>query len=138
VRLASLLKSIPKGIFWLAVGAGGLMVIGIVVEKIPPLLHTYVRLLFWLALAVLLVRLWTSSSYASTLVRATLLLLFSVILLAGAGAFLYWLASETVPVLIILLAAMVSLNFIFYPLLKAASDAEMDIDDLLRRMDLPQ
>jgi len=77
----------------------------------------------WGAILALVIVLWTSCSPIALLLRFVLLLLFTVILVGGTGWFLYWLATEIAPALVVLLAAMLALNFVFYHLLEARRHA---------------
>ena len=72
----------------------------------------------WIAIFTLLVIVWTSKGVLALLLRFALLLFFSAVLTLGSAAFLYWVARQTIPTLVVLLAAMLSLNFVFYTLLE--------------------
>jgi len=83
-----------------------------------PILRVFYEHVLWLAIFTLLVMVWTSKGILALLLRFALLLCFSAVLTLGSAAFLYWVARQTTPALVVWLAAMLSLNFVFYTLLE--------------------
>lgn len=109
-RIGSLLVSTPLAFFWLALGLGALVLLGMVLKGWE---WSFRELLFDL-IAVAFYGLWKSRSQTALMLRLILLVSFSAITAGAVGFGLWWISSQTAPLLVILLAALGALNVIFY------------------------
>ncbi len=114
IRTGSFFRAIPVAILWLVVGFA--VIFGGGALLIKPLAHFEViyRELMFLLFAAMFGGLWRSTSHSAIVLRLILLALFSAIIIAAALFFVAWTASQIVPLLVILLAAITTLNALFY------------------------
>lgn len=139
VNTPSLFRPIVLAILWLALGIGVFIALGVLIDFIPkswlqelPDLRSLrnlqdlqkalwaaarshvIRSLLMLPIASFFYVLWKSRTYAGLIARFILLLTFSAIILAFTVFLVAWAASETAPVLVTFLAAIATLNTLFY------------------------
>jgi len=114
IRTDSFLRAIPVAILWLVVGFA--IIFGGGALLIKPLAHFQViyKELMFLLFAAMFGGLWRSTSHSAIILRLILLSLFSAIISAAALFFIAWTASQTAPLLVILLTAITTLNALFY------------------------
>ncbi len=113
-KLGSLILSAPLALLGLAFGLGVFVALGMLVDKIPKYLAFLVRPLMWSVIAAMFYALWKGRSHAALALRLVLLLLFSAIILAAIVWGLWWIALQTAPRLVTFLAAITTLNALFY------------------------
>jgi hypothetical protein len=114
IRTGSLLRTFPVAILWLFLGF--VVIFGGGASLIKPLAHFegIYRELMFLLFAAMFGGLWRSTSHSAIVLRLILLSLFTVIIIPAAFFFLAWTASQVAPLLVILLAAITTLNALFY------------------------
>jgi hypothetical protein len=118
-KIFPLCLSLPVAVLWLAAGVSGLVLMGMLVERFSKYQgwvywgHPF-RDLAWGLIAIVFYLLWKSQSSAALIVRLILLVLFSAIMVAAVAFGFWWIASESVLSLGVVLAAVGSLNVIFY------------------------
>lgn len=139
VNTPSLFRPIVLAILWLALGIGVFIVLGVLIDFLPkswlqelPDLRSLrnlqdlqkalgaaarshvIRSLLMVPIAAFFYALWKSHSYAGLIARFILLFIFSAIILAFTVFVVAWAASETAPVMVTFLAAIATLNTLFY------------------------
>ncbi len=72
------------------------------------------RPLVWGLIAVMFYSLWKGRSHAALMARLVLMVSFSAIIAAAVAFGVWWIASQTAPLLVIFLSAIGSLDVIFY------------------------
>jgi hypothetical protein len=112
--IASLLVSIPLAILWLALGFGAFLGLGMVGVKLGVYAGVLVRPLLWALIALMFWVLWRGRSRAALMLRVILMLSFSAIILSAAVFMVWWVSSQTAPLLVFFLAVIASLNVLFY------------------------
>ncbi len=112
--VGSLLVSIPLAILWLAMGFGVLIGMGMVADRFAHYLGALLRPLLWVVITLLFWGLWRGRSRALLVLRLILMLSFSAIILAAAVFAFWWVSSQTVPLLVLFLVLVASLNVAFY------------------------
>lgn len=111
---APLIRHSLWGICILALAIWASKRLGFVPERLlenPVIAEVYEHIL-WVFIVTLLVTLWSTRNRFVVLLRACLLLVFTLIIVAAMVFFLAWLASETAPALAACGTAMVLLNFV--------------------------
>lgn len=108
------LLAVPLAILFFAFGISVFIVMGMILAKIPKVLEPLLYDAVWSVIAALFIALWTGRGNAALLLRAILLMLFTLIMLASVIFLIVWTASQTSPLLVILLLAIGSINASFY------------------------
>lgn len=98
----------------LALVVSSLEKIGYRIPFSNPIIQEIYSHVLWLAIAAILILVWTSKNPVALLLRFALLFLFTVIVLGGLALFFIAAISATAPALVVLLAGIVILNFVFY------------------------
>lgn len=90
--------------------------LGIMPEKLldHPVVGAIYSHIIWIFILTFVIVLWTTRGRFAALIRLSVLLIFSAIIIAATIFFLYWLASDSTPVVVILCAGIVALNFVFF------------------------
>lgn len=114
IKTGSFLRAIPVATLWLAAGFAVLIGLGTLVDILPHWLNGAFKELVWLVIALAFYNLWRGTSQPAMLLRLVLLTFFSAIILAATIFGVAWAASETAPLLVTLLAAITTLNAVFY------------------------
>lgn len=113
IKPPSLVPAVPLALLGLAFGIGVFVVLGMITPYLERW-HIAVRELLWIPIATMFYALWKGRSYAALLLRLILLVLFSVIILGFVVWLLAWIASQTAPLLVTMLAGITVLNAAFY------------------------
>ncbi len=113
-KLGSLILSAPLALLGLAFGLGVFVALGMLVDKIPKYLESLARPLMLGVICAMFYALWKGRSHAALTLRLVLLLVFSSIILAAIVWGLWWIASQTAPLLVSFLSATTALNALFY------------------------
>jgi len=113
-KIGALILSTPLALLGLALGVGVFIALGMLVDKIPKYLESLARPLMLGVIAAMFYALWKGRSHAALALRLVLLLAFSSIILAAIVWGLWWIASQTAPLLVTFLAAMTVLHAAFY------------------------
>lgn len=125
-HIGSLLFSIPLAVLWLGLGVGVFILLGMFVEKIPEsrnslfealvlslISATFVGLL-WHLISIAFHNLWKGKSHTALVLRLILMVSFSAVIVAALAFGFWWTISQTAPLLVIFLAAIGSLDVLFY------------------------
>lgn len=68
----------------------------------------------WIFILAFVIVLWTTRGRAAAWIRLLVLLGFSAVIVSSTIFFVYWLASESAPLVVILCAGIVALNIVFF------------------------
>lgn len=90
--------------------------LGILPERLldHPVVGAIYGHIVWIFILTFVIVLWTTRGRFAALVRLAVLLVFSAIIVSATIFFVYWLASESAPVVVILCAGIVALNIVFF------------------------
>jgi len=113
-KLGALILSAPLALLGLAFGLGVFVALGMLVDKIPKYLESLARPLMLGVIAAMFYAVWKGRSHAALALRLVLLLAFSSIILAAIVWGLWWIASQTAPLLVSFLSAITAINAVFY------------------------
>jgi len=114
ITSGSFLRAIPVAVLWLIAGFALFLVIGVLLLKPLEKLRDLYQHLMLAVLTVMFYSLWKSRTHAALVLRFILLFLFSVMILAATLFAVAWSASQTAPLLVTFLAAITTLNTLFY------------------------
>jgi len=106
--------SFLRAILWLFLGFAIIFGVGALLIKPPAYFGGIYRELMFLLFAAMFGGLWRSTSHSAIVLRLILLSLFTAIIIPAAFFFLAWTASQIAPLLVILLATIITLNALFY------------------------
>ena len=119
-----LLKESMWGICALSLAIWLSKLLGIVPERLLeyPLISNIYDEIVWIFITTFLILLWTTRNRFVLVLRACVLLVFTLIVLAGLAGFLWWLMSALSPLLVAFCVAIVVVNFVyFYRLMRNSS-----------------
>jgi len=90
--------------------------LGIMPERLldNPVVGAIFDHIVWIFILTFVIVLWTTRGRAAALIRLAMLLVFSAVIVSATIFFVYWLASESAPVVVILCAGIVALNIVFF------------------------
>jgi hypothetical protein len=90
--------------------------LGVVPGKLldHPVVSAIYSHIIWIFILTSVIVLWTTRGRFAVLIRVAVLLVFSTIIVSATIFFVYWLASESAPLLVILCVGIVALNIVFF------------------------